>query len=46
MRRDSHNRESEFSKNFLIGMKKFYKKHNFHYNVYLKAKFWIKYWII
>lgn len=46
MRRDNHGRESEFSKNFLIGMKKFYKKHHFHYNIYLKIKFWMKYWII
>ena len=46
MRRDNHIRESGLSKNFLIGMKKFYKKHEFHYNIYSKIKFWKKYWII
>lgn len=35
---------TDFDKDFLIGMKKFFKKHEFAANFELKTKFWIKYW--
>ena len=44
MRRNNQKRESEISKDYLIGMKKFYKKHEFHANFFVKLRFWIKYY--
>ena len=44
MRRNNQKRESEISKDYLIGMKKFYKKHEFNANFFVKLRFWIKYY--
>jgi glycosyltransferase involved in cell wall biosynthesis len=44
MRRDNHKRESKIDKDFLIGMKKFYKKHEFNATFITKIKFWTKYY--
>ena len=44
MRRDDHKRESKINQNFLIGMKKFFKKHEFNASFLIKVKFWAKYY--
>ena len=44
MRRNNHKRESEINRNYLAGMKKFYKKHEFNANFFTKIKFWSKYY--
>ena len=45
---NKHNNEqiTDHNKDFLIGMKKFYKKHVWVANIGIKIKFWIKYWKI
>ena len=45
---NKHNNEQITDQNqeFLIGMKRFYKKHVWVTNVSIKVKFWIKYWKI
>ena len=43
-RKSNHNKESEIKKNFLIGMKKLFKKHEFHADLFTKLKFWTKYY--
>ena len=37
---------TDFDKDFLIGMKKFYKKHEWVANPKIRLKFWFKYWKI
>tara|TARA_B110000858_G_C17789535_1_gene469071 strand:- start:459 stop:1235 length:777 start_codon:yes stop_codon:yes gene_type:complete len=44
MRRNNHKRESDINKDYLVGMKKFYKKHDFNASFFIKLRFWIKYY--
>ncbi len=44
LRRHANGREADINKDFLIGMKKFFKKHEFNASLKIKLKFWYKYW--
>lgn len=43
LRRHSYVRVTDVNKEFLLGMKKFFKKHEFHASLKIKIKFWYKY---
>lgn len=43
LRRHPYERVTDVNKEFLIGMKKFFKKHEFHASLKIKIKFWYKY---
>ncbi len=43
-RKDNHEQLSNINKDFLLGMKKFFKKHEWIASPFIRIKFWIKYW--
>ena len=43
LRRHTHERVTDINKDFLFGMKKFFKKHEFNACIKTKIKFWYKY---
>lgn len=43
LRRHSYERVTDINKEFLVGMRKFFKKHEFNANLEIKFKFWYKY---
>ena len=46
IRRHSNKRETDITREFLIGIKKFFKKHYTVADFRTKVKFWIKYWLM
>ena len=43
-RKGNYGQLTDINKNYLIGMKKFFKKHESHASPKVKIQFWIKYW--
>jgi len=43
LRRHSYERVTDINKEFLLGIKKFFKKHEFNTSLIIKIKFWYKY---
>jgi len=46
LRRHTNVRETDITKEFLLGMKKFFKKHYFLASFTIKIQFWFKYWLL